>query len=320
MAVAIALSPAAQQVEDWLRERGQEPEYQPEFPVGEIDMDRSLKNQARLIDPINEETVTQYAAAMQAGDEFPPIIVAVDKKSYVLVSGIHRSLAALSAGLETFPAFILRTDHAAAISVLTYEANATHGRPTSEAERVQQALFLVESGLSQADAAKLLRVASPQLARAVRIRRGRERLTALGFKRVNLFADTTVDRLASIRADNIFLSAAALVRDAAMPFEAVNDLIVRMNKMRSEEEQMNVLMEEVKLRKAEAAAKLGGTVKLPRSITRVAQSVGNAAKVPVPSEKDMKLVPADYRKNLLESVTRAQNRLTDIEQALRKPR
>ena len=42
------------------------------------------------IRPLDEDTVVDYAAALECGDEFPPVSVAFDGKNYYLTNGFHR--------------------------------------------------------------------------------------------------------------------------------------------------------------------------------------------------------------------------------------
>jgi ParB-like chromosome segregation protein Spo0J len=43
---------------------------------------------------INDDTVTEYAERMEAGDKFPPVVVFHDGSAYYLADGFHRVLAA----------------------------------------------------------------------------------------------------------------------------------------------------------------------------------------------------------------------------------
>jgi len=54
----------------------------------------------------HEETVSEYAEAMQAGSQFPPIVVFHDGSHYFVGDGFHRLLAAVRIGLEEIAADI----------------------------------------------------------------------------------------------------------------------------------------------------------------------------------------------------------------------
>lgn len=316
MSTTITMSPSAQLVADWLQERSMEAEFVEQFPLNEIDMQHSLKNQARLVEPIQEELVTQYAADMGNGDEFPPIVLWKNRDAHIIVSGIHRTLAALSAQVN-LDAFVLTTDDRRAVSVLTYEANSTHGRATTENERVQQALFLVDGGLSQSEAARLLHVSQKMISRYVQIRRGRERLKAVGFRRPDRLTDSSVFRLESLRSDEVLKLAATLVRDASLNTTAVNDLVTRLMKERTDAGQLAIIEAERKTLKPTIGAKMGGIVKLPQPIRRLERVSGQASRLEVPDPKDISNLTADYRKQLAATVKDALTRLTQISAGLK---
>ena len=64
-----------------------------EIAFADIDVESSKHNQARFL-ALHEETVLAYAAAMEQGDVFPPIIVTGTKGKYLVLDGNHRIAAA----------------------------------------------------------------------------------------------------------------------------------------------------------------------------------------------------------------------------------
>lgn len=84
---------------------------------------------------MSAETIEDYAEAMRAGAEFPPIVVYSDGESYWIADGFHRYYAATAAGLDYLPADVRRGDKRAAV-LHSVGANATHGqRRTNEDKR-----------------------------------------------------------------------------------------------------------------------------------------------------------------------------------------
>ena len=61
-------------VEKWLDERGVRWRFDPEVPLSDIDVETSLRNQARLGEPVHQETVDTYKEAMKNGDPFPALL------------------------------------------------------------------------------------------------------------------------------------------------------------------------------------------------------------------------------------------------------
>ncbi len=84
---------------------------------------------------INRDTVADYAEAMEAGAEFPPVIVFYDGSAYWLADGFHRYEAYARAGVNDVPAEIRQGTQRDAI-LYSVGANAAHGlRRTNEDKR-----------------------------------------------------------------------------------------------------------------------------------------------------------------------------------------
>jgi hypothetical protein len=73
-----------------LAKEGVEFEYIPDFSLERIDKNKSLRNQARLQNPIDEELVTAYRN--EEGDEFPPLVTwrPTPRSRDILVDGNNR--------------------------------------------------------------------------------------------------------------------------------------------------------------------------------------------------------------------------------------
>lgn len=73
--------------------------YVEKIPFKEIDIKASLENPARLHQTVNEEAALGYALAMEAGDEFPALVLltqdpAASVLPYLIATGVHRFWAA----------------------------------------------------------------------------------------------------------------------------------------------------------------------------------------------------------------------------------
>ncbi len=77
---------------------------------------------------ISDDTVAQYAEAMQAGDIFPPIEIVQDAEYFWVFDGSHRVKAAQKAGLKTILANI-RQGKKRDAEYLSFAANSRHGLP-----------------------------------------------------------------------------------------------------------------------------------------------------------------------------------------------
>lgn len=86
------------------------------------------------------KTVREYADAMAAGAEFPPIKVAVIEGACVLIGGAHRLAAARKLGRVNIAAECYETDHAGAVRMALLD-NMVHGEKLSKAD-LRRALCL----------------------------------------------------------------------------------------------------------------------------------------------------------------------------------
>ena len=120
---------------------------------------------------ISEDTVSDYAEAMQAGDTFPPITVFFDGVDYYLADGFHRLHAAKRLHKASIQADV-RTGTLRDAILYSLGANRDHGLRRSNADKrkcVQTLLEDFEWGeLSVNEMARICGV-SPQLVTAVRL-------------------------------------------------------------------------------------------------------------------------------------------------------
>lgn len=110
---------------------------------------------------IHDDEGTWWAYA-----EFPPIVChqrTTRTRKLVLIGGNHRTIAARQAGLTTLPGYIVEAEPETIVT-LTYEDNRRHGLPPSDAERVAQAIHLIDTGnYTQEQAAALVGIPAPKL-------------------------------------------------------------------------------------------------------------------------------------------------------------
>lgn len=120
---------------------------------------------------ISEDTVIDYAEAMQAGDTFPPIVVFFDGVEYYLADGFHRLHAAKRLHKASIQADV-RTGTLRDAILYSLGANRDHGLRRSNADKrkcVQTLLEDFEWGeLSVNEMARICGV-SPQLVTAVKL-------------------------------------------------------------------------------------------------------------------------------------------------------
>ena len=119
---------------------------------------------------ISEETVTDYAEAMSAGDQFPPVTVFYDGVDYYLADGFHRLHAAKRLGRASIQANVEQGTLRDAI-LFSLGANNNHGLRRSNADKRKCVRTLLEDfewgEMSVTEMAHLCAV-SPQLVMAVK--------------------------------------------------------------------------------------------------------------------------------------------------------
>ena len=135
--------------------------------INNIIIDKGTQSRAQ----ISEDTVTDYAEAMQAGDQFPPVVVYFDGVDYYLADGFHRLHAAKRLHKASIQADV-RTGTLRDAILYSLGANRDHGLRRSNADKrkcVQTLLEDFEWGeLSVNEMARICGV-SPQLVTAVKL-------------------------------------------------------------------------------------------------------------------------------------------------------
>ena len=135
--------------------------------LNNIIIDKGTQSRAQ----ISEDTVTDYAEAMQAGDQFPPVVVYHDGVDYYLADGFHRLHAAKRLHKASIQADV-KTGTLRDAILYSLGANRDHGLRRSNADKrkcVQTLLEDFEWGeLSVNEMARICGV-SPQLVTAVKL-------------------------------------------------------------------------------------------------------------------------------------------------------
>lgn len=301
------------EIEAWLDERKVTWVFEEALPVADIDRVASLANQARL-EPLDEDVVDRYAADMERGDVFPPIVVRRDRKRLVLIGGNHRVTAAGRAGIRSLPAYVI--DAAAEMALrLTYEDNRRHGLPPSEEERLFQAAHLIANGYSQTAAASTVGLSTGKVQRFVSVQRTDERAKRHRIKGWEALPKSSRWRLGEIRSDPVFAEAARLATDGVFTSSSIFELCTRLNAARSEEEAFAVLAHQEVAERAKSQTTAGGMVKraTPRS-----KLLGALSSIAALEARDVASACAtsDQRADLAQRITAMQKHLGVIRKEL----
>lgn len=218
-------SEASASIEAWLTERRIPWEFVPDLAIASVDKAASLANQARL-EPVVEEVVERYAADMERGDRFPPIVVFRRGRvgRVVIIGGNHRVAAAGRAGRVSLPAYVVDVAGEMVLR-LTYEDNRRHGLPPSEEERVFQAVHLVDCGATVGEAAQCVGLSVGKVQRGIGTAKADRRAKDLGIREWARLAKSVRWRLSSLRSDPVFESAARLAASTTMSTNEAYDLV-----------------------------------------------------------------------------------------------
>lgn len=230
-----------------------------ELPLADVNEAASLRNQARLGDPLDPDTVERYTIAMKAGDVFPPVIArrTSARSKAVLLGGNHRYAAAKAAGRSSLDAYLVDVLDEALATQLMYEDNRRHGLAPSRDERLQQALHLSETGWNVRDAAAAVGVPETTLSTYRTIVRASRRAQGLG---VGALYDglgwEKRARLAQLN-DPVLAEATRLVASANITSAATVALTRRLAEAGSDEAALRIVGDAIEEHRAEIQARAG---------------------------------------------------------------
>ncbi len=325
MAKTGALSGRSERVERKLDEYGAKWTYREKVPVTEFDVQAGLRNQARMGKPLRDDVVTRYREGMKAGQKFPAVVACRKKggdRLLVSADGNHRIVVAQELG-KTLDVYELDPETpTTTLMRLTYALNADHGLPTSDEDRIQQALHLIEIGLSARDAAHELVLPVTRVEAERRKADANARVVEMGVNIRDWEALQPAKRVAlsTITTDEGLAGAIKLARQAGLSMEGDNgikDLVRDMNKSRSVAKQNEVLRTYREIHQdviANGGAALRKTTgkreSSPRSI--LARSIGTLRTLPAPE-----LVAARYTEIERPDAIKAVNETIETLQAVR---
>ena len=123
------------------------------FNLGVLVLDQKLQSRVE----IDETAVSEYAEAIAAGDEFPPVLAFFDGIHYYLTDGYHRYHAHKRAGKASIKVEVINGTFRDAIFHAT-SVNSKHGMRRSNADKRKAVMTLLEDfeweGMSSSEIAK----------------------------------------------------------------------------------------------------------------------------------------------------------------------
>lgn len=263
--------------------------FTPGVDTGQFNVDAGLTNQARF-EALNEDTVEQYKEAIVRGDAFPAVIASRPRKNarLVIIDGNHRLTAHIRAEMPIDVYELATGTRPQTIMLMTYSFNTRHGRPTTEDERVHQALFLIDNGASVDVAAGAVNIPA-RIVKAAKTRANAERRAAevgVDPREWDTLNHGVHNRLLSIATDEGFKDAAHLAYAAKLSNDEAKELASRMNSSSSAAKQRAL----VKAARAEYEDRIqsggGGVLRTSRQThgqtprTRLARALGMVLAIP----------------------------------------
>lgn len=311
-------------IEAELTELGLTWRFNADGSLADIDMNKSLANQARLGEPINRERIETYKEALRAHAKFPALVVDFTgrKRKGVLMDGNHRAIASQEAEFDIFARYEVTDGDPSAITLYTFRANVKHGLPNSIEDRIEHAIWLIESGVTQAQALRQLQIPATQFKKAWSYHQADKRADEAGVDRTlwDALAGSVRQRLLNVSTDDALVAAAKLTHRAGLTTDEVFDLVSQLNATKSWARQQQILkaMEQVYADriKSGAGGKLRGAER--RALTpkqRWNMALGFIAALPEPQAVVRQIAGAerdDYKKRL----TDAGQKMIDLAKSL----
>lgn len=305
-------------IENWLDGHGL-PYAHKTLKLENIDKNASLRNQARVGAPLNDDQVLMYAAAMENGDQFPPLVVyqQTEAKKYIVIDGNHRMAAHELVGHESVDTYVVEKPSSAQVVTLTFEANTKHGLPTSMDERLRQAVLLVERGATQKSAAQRLGVPERRVQDAVYVRRGDRRAETMGLsRRWYDLSQSTRRLLAGLHNDNTFKEAATLAMDVKMSSPEAQRFVKDLNDTRTEQAALALIGKRAEERKEEIKVTAGGRLGLTPRLAQYNAAVRKVTHIQVSDIKKIDM-GQDLKARLRLNTIQAMNRMSEILEVLK---
>lgn len=304
-------------IEEYLDGKGVTWVFKTGVTVEEFDQEKSLRNQARFV-PVDEDRVNLYAEAMRRGDKFPPVIAHTVRGKFVIVDGNHRLMAATKARKHLSVYDVTGADSQLLVQ-MSYEGNTKHGWPTSETERIQQALYLIDNGATAKTAAAALMVPLNALNKASQKRNTDNRFREQGIAPllVEKLPESVKWRLAMVNTDEGFVALTNLVAQAGLGVDETFRLVTEINELRSSAKQVEWVKQQRDVYAEDIAASGGGVLtrqaRGPKS--RLAMAMGIINNLPEP-DKVMAAYQGPEREEAAKKLRAAARRLNDVAKQL----
>lgn len=216
--------------EQALNKQGLNFDYMPSLDLKAIDSQASLRNQARLLYPLDEELIDQYHTMEQDGCESPAIVVYKKPKRsiWVIIDGNQRKAAKEKAGRKTTDAYVVKSEDAMVLDRLTWSFNnLVNGKRLSAEEALEHAKTMVlKYGMEAKAAAKEWGLNQWTVKKAVAAAKVRETLRKNNATEVCKLEDHKLEALAPIQSlgDDVLTTAAWTVHRCGLSERDIEEM------------------------------------------------------------------------------------------------
>jgi hypothetical protein len=301
-------------IESWLDRFDVDHAFHSELSLEEINKRESHRNQARIGEPINQDHAVSIGMAYEQNESIPPIIVYRRGRQFVVVDGNHRIEGAEMAGRKTLPAYEVVGATETQIRLLTYLANVGHGLKTTEAERVEQALHMIDmGGLDQAEAARLFMIRPQRLSKEIQRLRAIRRIREIGVRQWQRLPDTTILRLAQVKNDEVLKPLAEYAVKTRMTTSEANRIVSEIGRERTVKKALAIIQEEERRTKPQRQEQAGGAIKLPLAARKIDQVARLVDLIPKPNSKEFS---PEIRERVRRQCLETAHRLAEFAQEL----
>jgi len=220
------------------------------LPIADIDIKKSLLNQARAAKPIEPELVASYRRQLELRAEFPPIIC---NSKGMVADGNHRVAAFEAAGRSYIPSYIVDVNHQQ-FKELAYAANSTNGRGNTEEEQRLHVLELYATGAYSYQVVADRLGLSPSYVMAV-VNADSARVRLSKFRRVGDTAVKTLHYLNQIGNDEHLVAAYDVAHENNMSGEDVRKMVGAIKSSRTNTAVLDAISEAGNAARAKRAPK-----------------------------------------------------------------
>lgn len=253
-----------------LKRQGVSFTYLPRLDLEAIDVQASLRNQARLLNPLEDELIDQYSGWYKEGIDGPPLVVYEKKRAkrtWIIMDGNQRSHAARKAGLKTLDAYSVETTDPMVIDRITWSFNnLVNGKRLTREEALAHAVSMVEKyNLDNKTAADEFGVHTKAVQQKVLANKLRRVLHENKANEATKLSDEKLEDLNSLRSlgDEVFTAAATTAQKCGLTRMDILTLKDDVKKAKTNDEKIEAVAKfaDSDLAKQRRAETKGGTVK-----------------------------------------------------------